>query len=196
MTWNIEESTLIYKQAIEYLKNTLGIPDLDIYMNRPILMPYFTTIVLYLNGEIIKSGTTDIKALVQLILDKFDYGADLICTEKALDLASEIGIEVNSEFYDQDRFVFSWTNLMTYLCLILKLQYSYLFEPEYDPLCCRCSPVGQTEEDYESWTSGVYPNDEEYDRTNYVGTNSAWGTTDMRYCECYRHKSQNDGSEN
>ena len=76
---------------------------------------------------------------------------------------------------------------MSTLCLRLRFQYAYLFAQEPDGECCVCGARGQTETDYESWESGVYPEDECYDRSNYFRSTSAWGLEKDRFCECYRH---------
>lgn len=211
MKWDITECNIIFTQVLSYLKCTLGLTQLDIY-NLPgllddevilegdngeidenrntLLLPYHVAIIQYLNEQLIAIGTTEIKPMIQKILDIFDWGANLICTTRAKELGEYIGIDVESDLYDQDRFVFSWTNLMTSLCLRLKLQYLYLFEQSVSDDCCDCNKgKGQTQKDYESWSSGVYPNDEVYDRTNYARTGSAWNlTTEPGKCECNRHE--------
>lgn len=192
MTWNNQECYTLYTQYLEYLKSSLGISQVDYYMGRSELLPYYTQITKYLNERLIILGTDDIKTKIIEILNIFDHGAELICNCGTLDLAREVGISSGDPEYMCCRFVFSWTNALSTLCLRLKFQYAYLFEPEYDPFCCRCGAIGETYEDYESWTSGVYPNDESYDRTNYTRNNSSWGVNKTRYCECYRHGSTND----
>ena len=192
MTWNTEECYVLYTQYLEYLKNSLGISQVDFYMVRPELLPYYTQIINYLNERLIILGTDDIKSKIIEILEIFDHGAELICSDGTLDLALEVGMDVDYEEYRCCRFVFSWTNALSTLCLRLKFQYAYLFEPTYDPFCCRCGAIGETYEDYESWTSGVFPNDEAFDRTNYYRNNSSWNIKKTRYCECYRHSSDNE----
>jgi hypothetical protein len=208
MTWDITQCNIIFTQVLSYLKSTLCLLQLDIYNlsdeenidnvtlsndetpRSALLLPYHTVILEYINQKLIELGTDEIKPKIQKILDIFDWGADLICTTRAKELADCIGIDTESENYDQDRFIFSWTNLMTSLCLRLKLQYLYLFEQTVSTDCCSCDKAkGQTQEDYESWSSGVYPSDEVYDRTNYARTGSAWGlTTEPGKCECNRHE--------
>lgn len=211
MIWDVTECNIIYTQVLSYLLCSLGLPQLLLYnlkdeetteeeeqtgtesespLRSKLLLPYHTVIVQYLNEKLVELGTTEIKPKVQKILDIFDWGADLICTTRASELAECIGIDVENEQYDNDRFVFSWTNLMTALYIQLKLLYLYLFEQSVSDDCCGCNKgKGQTQEDYESWSSGVYPNDETYDRTNYTRTSSAWGlTTDPEKCECNRHE--------
>ena len=92
-----------------------------------------------------------------------------------------------SEKPDEQYMCFCWGDFMSTLCLRLKFQYGYLFAQEPDGECCVCGARGQTETDYESWESGVYPQDECYDRTNYTRSNTAWGVQKDRFCECYRH---------
>jgi len=190
MEWNESKCYLMLQESQEYLKNSLGISQLDIDTSRTMLLPYFVQIVKYINGKLITLASDSIKAKVELIFDIFNDGADLICTESTIDLVRLVEVDMISEHYDQDRFVFSWTNLLSTLCLRLKFQYAYLFEPDYDGECCKCGTPGQTTTDFESWTSGVYSEDEEYDRTNYTRTNSAWQVSKDRYCDCYRRDKQ------
>lgn len=199
MVWNNDECYVKFLQVSDFLKGLLGITKLDCDLSRPVLLPYQTQIIEYLNTRLIVLGTNDIKTLIQEILDIFGWGADLICTKSALELAREIGIGSEDEEYDQDRFVFSWADFMSTLRMRLLLQYGYLFESDDDGECenCCCGhSAGDTTEDYESWVSNVYPNDEVYDRTNYDRVNTTWKISKNRYCECYRHESQssNDSS--
>lgn len=186
MTWDIETCYYEYQEATSYLLKSLGITQLDHVKNREVLYPYYTQIIKYLNRELMCNTEDNIKAKVQKIIDLMDAGSEKICTTKARELGEEVGIEVTSEHYDQDRFVFSWADLMGTLGLRLKFQYAYLWKQEYDDSCgCTCGK-GQTEEDYESWVSGVYPEDYEHDRTNYYRTNTNWGTSEDRICDCYK----------
>ena len=201
MVWDSEECYLKYVQASDYLIRTLGISQLDLDLDRKVLLPYQTQIIDYLNTRLIKLGTDDIKAKLNEVYDIFSWGADLICSEAAIELGRQIGIGTEDEQYDQDRFVFSWADFMSTLRLRLKLQYSYLFASDdsgLDDNCCGCcGGAGQIVSDYESWQSGVYPEDETYDRTNYGRVNTAWKVSRDRYCECYRHSSQSsNGSGN
>jgi hypothetical protein len=199
MLWDTEECYLKYVQVSDFLKGILGISQLDIDLDRKVLLPYQTQIIDYLNTRLIKLGTDDIKAKLNEVFDIFSWGADLICSEAAIELGRQIGIGTENELYDQDRFVFSWTDLMSTLRLRLKLQYAYLFASEdsgLDDNCCCCHTAGETTADYESWQSGVNPNDEVYDRTNYDRVNSSWKVSKDRYCECYRHSSQSSNGTN
>ena len=103
----------------------------------------------------------------------------------------ETGEDMGEIGYKQEYFIFCWADFMSTLCMRLRFQYAYLFAQEPDGECCKCGARGQTESDYESWQSGVYPEDECYDRTNYYRSNSAWGINKDRFCECYKHRDQN-----
>lgn len=213
MKWNKKSGYLDRISAETTLKNFLGLRTLDYYVdkevridivdkkdetlikNEEIFIPYYTYIMKYLNEKLILLGDTDIKSRVEKIFKIFELGAEKIAHKATLDLVRAVGIETdnlvedeNNILYDQDRFVFAWSSFMTFLYLRLKLQYASLFKEEYDGECCRCGAKGQTESDYESWTSKVYPEDELYDRSILEDERSttAWGTSVTRYCDCYR----------
>ena len=216
MIWN---DSYIYRheQAEVYLKQKLGLTQLDYWKERTVLIPYYYYIINYLNTQLSDLGTDDIKELVEKVLEIFEWGGDLIIDHKVCFLAYKVGciggfdvgpgnpeeysddllpadwtgIEVDDEDdidFDKIYFVFCWSDFMSTLRLRLKFQYGYLFAQEPDGECCVCGARGQTETDYESWESGVYPDDECYDRTNYFRSNTAWGVQKDRFCECYRHE--------
>lgn len=191
MRWNSQEGYIRYTSALTALKSLLGISQIDYYTERCELSPYVTYILEYLVRELVLLGEdSDIKLKVQRILDIFEYGADQIISGATISLACEVGIST-SKFcvegeevpFDRDRFVFTWSNVMTALCVRLRFQYAYLFTPAVETECCTCGAVGQTYRDFESWRSDVYPNDEVYDRTNYLRNHSQW-TTDIQAPEC------------
>lgn len=193
MTWNYSEVYVEYQEASEYLKSSLGITQLDHDMERKVLLPYYNMLVKYLNRKLIELGSDSIKDKVQLVLDQYDFCADCVCEEKVLELAELIlGSGASDEEYREERFVFSLADFFSSLRMRLKFQYINLFRQEPSGECCTCGPAGQTEEDYESWTSNVFPNDEEYDRTNYTRTSTPWQVEKTRYCDCYR-KNNNQG---
>lgn len=190
MKWENESGYVLYKQASEYLKSILGLPQLDMYTEREEFIPYYYYIISYLNTNLINLGTEDLKSLIEKIYEIFDYGVEKIISHEVLSLSEETGIYDSPEDtlqYDQEYFIFCWSDLLSTLCLRLKFQYAYLFEQEPEE-CCKCGAHGQTESDYESWQSGVYPTDECYDRTNYSRSNTAWGLSKSRFCECYQHE--------
>lgn len=217
MVWD-DSYYLKHEQAETYLKQILGLTQLDYWKERQVLIPYFYYIINYLDQQLTDLGTEDIKELVEEVFRIFEWGGDLIIDHKACLLAYKIGcinlnelgigpsdpekysddllpkdwasIEIDGESeiaFNRTYFVFCWSNLMSTLCLRLKFQYGYLFAQEPDGECCVCGARGQTETDYESWESGVYPEDECYDRSNYFRSNTAWGLEKDRFCECYKH---------
>lgn len=181
MKWNEEEGYVIYKTSITNLKSLLGISDIN-FSKRCELAPYITYIVKYINSKLVLLGTNDIKTLIQEVFDIQEYGSEKIINGEIIDLLLLLGIsnediydEVGEIPYNQDRFVFSWADFMSSLITRLKLQYSRLLN---DPIntecpCDICSP-GQTVEDYENWTSGVYPEDESHIYYNYESSDTGW----------------------
>ena len=183
-----------FKESQSYLKYLLGLTQLD-YWERPELVPYYYYICDYLVRELEALGTEDVKTLVDRIFEIFEEGGDMIVVDlNSRGLSIKIGIgydNVNDKVkYEQERFVFAWSDFMSTLCLRLKFQYASLYAQEPDGECCKCGARGQTETDYESWESGIYPEDECYDRSNYYQSNTAWGLNKDRFCECYRHSEQ------
>lgn len=192
MKWNDKNGYLTYQSALQSLKSQLGISNID-YTLRCELAPYITYILDYINKRVILLGTeVDIKTKIQEIFDIFELGTDKIVSGAVLDLVWELGMDTGDIYvddkeipYNQDRFVFSWSNVMTALVVRLKFQYAALLvQPESGE--CSCSNScgrGQTTADYETWQSGVYPEDEEYSYYTYTDTVSLW-RTDAEYPEC------------
>jgi len=184
MKWNNQEGYIRYTTALNTLKNILGVSQIDYNTDRCELAPYVTYILEYLSRRLICVGEgTDICLLIQEVKDIFDWGTDQILSGATLSLAIEVGIDPNTYCtpdheipYNQEWFVYAWANVLTALLVRLKLQYAGCFAQEYDGDCCKCGSVGQTQRDFESWRSDVYPNDESYDRTNYYRQNGQWRT--------------------
>ena len=224
MEWSLDKCRVLYAESIEYLKNSLGITqiDLDNTCHEIYLLPYQVVIIKYINENLIRLGTDDLKTKVNCIFDLFWNGTNemLGCycvkdnSEETPELvlplvdedcpntccmikrfAEKIGCDTESEFFNCGYFVYSWTNLLTALCIRLKFQYAYLFAQEYDGECCKCGARGETAKDQESWVSNVYPEDELYDRTNYTRANSAWQVSKDRYCDCYRHSTESSEAD-
>lgn len=193
MIW---DDTYYYKneQAQSYLKEKLGLLQLDYWKERAVLTPYYYYITSYLNKQISDLGTDDLKTILDKVFELFEYGGDQIIAETTYEFAKEVGFTDGEDEpleYKQEYFVFCWADFMSTLCLRLKFQYAYLYAQEPDGECCVCGARGQTETDYESWESGVYPEDECYDTTNYTRSNTAWGLNKDRFCECYKHSTTN-----
>lgn len=193
MKWNDEKGYLTYQTSLQGIKSSLGITGIDI-MSRCELMPYYTYIFKYLNEKLILMGTeVTIKEKIQEIFDMFDRGTDKIIANATLDLAWELGIETTDFYiegvelpYNQEYLVFCWSNALTALCVRLKFQYSHLLynNSSNDNCGCSCCP-GPSTSDIESWTSGVYAEDEEYVGSN--GNNSWRASSDIIECtKCYR----------
>lgn len=194
MKWNKHEGYVKYTSSLENLKSMLGISQIDHYIQRPELSPYDTYIFEYLARRIICLGEVGLKERVSEVFNVFEEGADKIISGATLDLAWELGISTGKIYvpeeeieFNKDRFIFSWSNVLTALCVRLKFQYSSLFVSQVPSECCQCGSPGQTTADYESWSSGVYPEDEEFDRVVYNKNHTAWGVNNKdSWCNCYR----------
>ena len=187
MKWNNSEGYVEYKQALEFVENSLQINELN-FVIRPALAPYMTRILQYLVKRLIILGDdSDILEKLQEIFDTFDYGADKIVDLNAEDLADEVGVldvdEEDEVKYEQDRFVFSWSNLMTSLVERLKLQYaSLLYQAPEQGCSCSCGN-GETWKDFEAYTSGIWPEDEEYSTYDFGGVRTS-PYTSTSGCAC------------
>lgn len=196
MKWNNERGYLTFQTSLQGIKNSLNISAIDI-VERCELMPYYTYIFKYLNERLVLLGTdVTIKEKIQEIFDIFDNGTSKIISNSTLDLAWELGIETTDYYdegtdlpYNQEYLVFSWSNALTALCIRLKFQYSHLLYQSSNSnnchCCCNGGSIGPTTNDIESWTSGIYPEDEEYSGDN---TNSSWrtGADTIECTKCYR----------
>lgn len=193
MKWNENEGYVKYKSSLTSLRSYLGIGNLDIY-TRPELAPYITAIVNYVNSQLVLMGEdVELKSYIQEIFDIFSYGADMIVIGDALGLAIEVGIDTGKEWKDpdeipycQDRFVFSWTNIMTYLVTILKITYAGLLSQQEENCPCECggSRVNNGH-DYDEWKSGIYPEDENYDYVSKDNTiKVGWNTSGAYIDQC------------
>lgn len=192
MKWNDEEGYVAYKTSLQSLKSLLGVSEVD-YTLRCELAPYITYILQYLVKKLVLLGEdVGMKQRLQEVFDTFDMGASKIVSGGAFDLAWELGITGGDVYvegseipYDQDRFVFAWSNVLTALVVRLKLQYASLLyqNPSNDCPCQDCSP-GQGTKDFEDWRSGVYPEDEEYSYYNWNESNSPGWRTSVSYPEC------------
>lgn len=202
--WDAEEGYLQYKVVLSDLMKRLGLSAVD-YHVRPELAPYITKILEFVDKKLVLLGDdADILEKLNTIFDLFDYGADLIVALNADTLATEVGVydgktdtpnnqdepEENNDdeyiTYSKDRFIFSWTNVMSCLVTRLKLMYaSLLVEPVSQGCACCCGSTGETYKDWEAWSSGIYPQDEEYDINDYqLGTTQNYGISKGSQCTC------------
>lgn len=128
--------------------------------------------------------------------NQLEWPEDVEVFENATEWAANIGITIPECGVERDRFIFAWSHAMTAICMRLRFQYAGLWDQEAESGdCCNCGGKGETTDDYESWVSNVYSNDEEYDRTNYTRTNSAWQISKNRICDCYRHSSETSDTD-
>lgn len=258
MKWNGKEGYIEYKAALDGVMTRLGLGATD-HLVRPELAPYLTKIMSYLNRRLILLGSDDILDKLQEIFDIFDYGADLIIADEALELAKVVGVYVEEDEkegenesesddkedpietsesenpdevfegdvldeddpseddnepgnedgdddlienpmeqgcrfipYDQDRFIFTWTNVLSCLLTRLKLQYSGLLTEDVIQGCGCCCGKGETWKDWESYSSGVWPEDEEYGNYDMGTTTTSWrATSGIPQCGCSYRTSSN-----
>ena len=187
MKWNDENGFILFNSSLHTVESILGISQID-YIIRCELAPYVTYILDYLAKRLIMLGDgLDIKAYIQEIFDIYDWGADNIVNGTIKDMLVELGIDDSQETveeeeipYNQDRFVFSWSNVLTALVVRLKFQYSSLLAQPIDTDCpCdECGNTkGQTTEDFENWQSGVFPEDDSYSWYNYSDDGTTWRVT-------------------
>lgn len=193
MKWNDETGYLTYQTSLQGIKNSLGITGIDI-ADRCEFIPYYTYIFKYLNEKLVLLGTdATIKDKILEIFNIFDWGTDKIILNSTLDIAWALGIETTDYYregielpYNQEYLVFTWSNALTALCVRLRFQYAHLlYQSTTDNnCCCGCCPGPETS-DVESWTSGIYAEDEEYIGNN---KNTSWrASSDIIECtKCYR----------
>lgn len=191
MKWNNESGFLTFQTSINGIKNSLGITNL-VLTDRCELVPYYTYILKYLNERLILLGDVSKSEKIKEVFNIFNYGAEKIILNATLDLAWDLGIDTTDYYregsyipYNQEYLVFSWSNLMTELCTILRLYYPLQVQGENTSDCsCSCAP-GLTTEDIESWSSGVYPEDSCYEKTT---ESNFWrsGAETEECTKCYR----------
>lgn len=181
MKWNDKTGYITYKVALQNIKSYLGISEIDYFM-RCELAPYITYILDYISKRLVLlSEDSGIKEYIQEVFTIREEGESKIIYGAVDELRSEVGID-NGEIYVEDseipyvedRFIYSWSNIMTALLVRIKFQYAGLLaqDPSNDCPCGDTCYPGQTIKDFESWTSGIYPEDEEYSYYNYKDVTS------------------------
>ena len=191
MKWNDESGFLMFQTSVINIKSSLGITDL-VLTDRCELAPYYTSILKFINDKLILLGNVSKSEKIKEVFNIFNYGAEKIISNATLDLAWDLGIETTDYYregtdipYNQEYLVFSWSNLMTELCTILRLYYPLQVQGDSVECECACSP-GITTEDMESWSSGVYPEDCTY--SGQSSTSNYWrSSAETTECtKCYR----------
>jgi len=207
MKWNRMRGKVRYDSALTNLKTLLELKLVDFWdFKDERLIPYLTVIMEWIDKKLFQIGGTDTELLRRLkeVYRLFDYGNNKIMKNSVMDLVYEMEISTKEDItpdyvpFNKDYFIFTWTNFLSSLCIRIKFQYISLFQnsdPNYgnDSQCpCNC-PKNQDFHDWESWRSDVYPDDEDYDRTNWNKTNDAWGGTSWHsYVKEYRVVTEKD----
>ena len=184
MKWNDKSGFITYKIALQNIKSYLGISEIDYFM-RYELAPYITYILDYISKRLVLlSEDSGIKEYIQEVFTIREEGESKIIYGAVDDLRRELGIDPGEIYVDgeeipyiEDRFIYSWSNVMTALLVRIKFQYAGLLaqDPNNECPCGDTCYPGQTIKDFESWTSGVYPEDEEYSYYNYKdATSTDW----------------------
>ena len=198
MKWNDKNGYITYKQSLQNIKSCLGLYKID-YSLRCELAPYITYILKYISDRLtLLPEDSDIKTYIQEFFDIRKHGEEKILFYAVDELRCELGIDngdiyvENSEVpYSEDRFIYAWSNVLTAILVRILFQYQNLLaQPDSDECPCNngCGK-GQTTADYESWSSGVYPEDESYSYYNFKDvTNTEWRTNnDVPECtKCLR----------
>lgn len=193
MRWNDKNGYITYKQALQNIKSCLGIDKID-YSMRCELAPYITYILKYISDRLtLLPEGSDVKTYIQEFFDIRDHGEAKIVFYAVDELRCELGID-NGEIYvegseipyNEDRFIYAWSNVLTAMLVRILFQYQNLLaQPESNDCPCNneCGR-GQTTADYESWSSGVYPEDESYSYYNYKEVNNTEWRTNNDVPEC------------
>lgn len=198
MKWNDRNGYITYKQSLQNINSFLGIAKID-YSLRCELAPYITYILKYISDRLtLVPENSDLKTYIQEFFDIRDHGESKIISYAVDELRCELGID-NGEIYvegseipyNEDRFIYAWSNVMTAILVRILFQYQNLLsQAKTDECPCNngCGK-GQTTADYESWSSGVYPEDESYSYYNFKdATSTEWRTdNDVPICtKCLR----------
>lgn len=185
MIWNASEGYLEYKSSLKLIQNSLCLGDTVDYIVRPELAPYITNIMKYISRELLL--ISDVRESVQRIFDIETEGADMIVEGNALELSEKIGglqdIDETDELkYDQELFIFSWSNILSSLSTRLKIMNASWLNKPIDAGCpCQCTH-GETQLDWDNYMSGVWPNDEgTLVEENTTATSSVQGTCGCSY---------------
>ena len=97
MVWDYKECCVLYAESLEYLRNSLGIVQVDIDSKHNCLLPYQVAIIKYINKQLIELGSDDLKTKIEKIFELFDYGSDLICSCGEECRVSELADEVDAD---------------------------------------------------------------------------------------------------
>lgn len=180
-----------YAKNVEVIKSYLGIDTIDWYTGRTELAPYLLYITGYLAKELIELGKdADITEKINRIFEISEHGADLIVGDDCRVLAEEIGMtEIMEEIlpgyieFNADRWNFCWSDALSSLSMRLKWNYSSLLVEPIEQGCpCSCG-TGETTKDWEAYSSGVWPEDENYKGFGYSPITNG-GLSKIPSCNC------------
>ena len=96
--------------------------------------------------------------------------------DRVLDNNIEDDINTDEVPYYQDRFIFCWTDVTSSLATRLRIQYASLLMDTDDGSCYCCCGAAESWRDWEEYSSGVYPEDEEYTRREITQSTTSWTT--------------------
>lgn len=155
-------------------------------LGRPEFFPIFLDALELVVTELIDLGETKtLKERIAHVWGLRDYESDLAASGSCEEPKSLI--KTDGRNYSHIRHVLS--GFFSDLCLKLGYQHGGLFREKPDLDCCKCGRPGETWGDYRSWNSGVFPEDESYDRVVYEKNYTPWGLdTRVPDCKCYRGK--------
>lgn len=172
-----------YQSNLKSLENILGVSDISMWSCKH-LAPYITRIIKYINLDLISEYGTDGEILdyIHEVERVWGEGAENIVHEKTEAWAKEVLGEELVEDYLSDRFVFCWSGIIGSLLERLRIQYWNILRPVDSGACSCCCRKGETQKDWEeSYSSGVFPEDEE---TMPLISNSTNNRTDGKRCLC------------
>lgn len=139
-----------YIAATSLLKLNLGLPEI-VHPGEPTdevvkILEYLVRRILRLGDTV---GTLD---KVSEVLEVYEEGCDLLLGSQEDDLSKILGLESPSK-----TFVFTWTSVMT--GIVTQLRMTYPQRSPQVPWDCGCPP-GDTWKDWETYSPGVYLEDE------------------------------------
>lgn len=140
-----------YTVAMETLQKRLGIRIINWNITEDNL-DYLSSTATWLCNTILESEKTEIKDVVELVIETYKAGEGLITSGQVSTLMTNIGIEDGvDDLIAQDKFIFVWSSKMSQLNAQLTCRYSTLLLTDYTADLCKTD----SQLDWESYTSGV-----------------------------------------
>ena len=148
------------------LRTLLELGDVTDYDVREVTSEILTKVMGYLTSELLSLDTTDLKEKIEKTLEIAESGNTKILGGDVKSLIKEI---TGEEETDSDKFIFVWANFFGALKTRLLIQHASLFYTPNDVDCpCSCS---KGDLNWDSYTSGVYPGEEEKETVETTITN-------------------------